>query len=766
MKNTAIVSFAIALALMPVFAGASAGMNFILDTSEAKLCSCGTVQVTGTLESDVSGVYRIQSDSKWVTVAPDTVSLAAGESVPVYVYITPDCVSPPKDYNIQVSAKSDAGLSASQQITTTILPCHNVALDVSPLTGSACLGESAHFDVNVTNNGKTSEDFAISTTAGTLQTEKITLERGQTKTIGLDIPANDTKTDVTVSAQSASTYASDSKTITLNGMGCYSAGLTLEPEAKSACLNDAANYSVTLKNTGVREDSYQIDSSRGTLSSKYLTLAPGEAKQITLSAASDKEGNYSFDITAISGHAKAEARGTFTAVQCRGVKASIAPTEETVCKGFPVNYSVQIKNSGTLDDIYSLASDTGRLEKENISVRKGESSEVSLAIPEDALQENNTINIKAVSLGDAGISATAKSLLYVQNCYNVSSSAAAPEEKICAGKTAVFGIDIQNTGKLADDYTIDTNLGGLSEKYVTLAPQEKALISAIIPTELNDSGKKQVTLTISSKNSNAMQNLSLDIEPAKDCYGFSVLAKKDTLFTNDSTGQLFEATVLNSGRESANFTDELQGPDWAYISPRKFTLGSGQNATIYLYAAPSFGTKDDAYLMEINVNNTAGFSQKEFVQLVLGNATPLDMSKFKAAAATGRAAKTSAKKPLYIILLGIVVIGLIIFGPRLFSKKEEIPEKREVEIRPEIPQEIIGADKIAIVATEKESETEEAKESEGIKEQESPEKEKAEETKEAAPEEAAEPKVEEKPPKKQAKKKAGKKELQDILDNV
>ncbi len=679
MKNAAIISFAIALALMPVFAGASAGMGFVLDTSEAKLCSCGTVQVTGTLESDVKGVYTIHSDSKWVTVAPDTVSLGAGESVPVYVYITPDCTSPPKDYALDINAKSDAGLSASQQITTTILQCHNVALNVYPSVGSACLGEPAHFTVNVTNNGKASEDFTISTTSGTLQTEKITLERGQTKTIKLDIPVNDTKSEVTVSVQSASTYAGNSKTLVLNGIGCYSAGLALAPESKSVCLKDTANYSVMLKNTGVREDSYQIDSSMGALSSRYLTLVPGEEKQVMLSASSDREGNYSFDITATSGRAKATTRGTFTAIQCRNVEASIAPREETVCKGFGVNYSVEIKNSGMLDDTYSLASDIGRLEKENISVKKGESSKASLIIPGNVLLENNTVNIKAVSLGDSAISATAKSLLYTENCYNVSSLAAVPEDRICAGKTAIFDIEIQNAGKLADDYAIDTSFGGISKKYITLAPQEKETVWVAIPTELNDSGKKEVIISISSKNSNAMQNLSLQIEPAKDCYGFSVLAKNDTLFTNDSIGRLFEITLQNAGRESTNFTAELDGPDWAYISPMKFTVRSGENTTIYVYAAPSFGTKDDAYLMEIKVNN-AMLLQREFVQLVLGNATPFDMSKFKAAPVTGQVTETSAKKPLYIILLGIIVIALIIFGPRLFSKKEDEERVRKDDV--------------------------------------------------------------------------------------
>ncbi|MBU4246468.1 MAG: hypothetical protein KKE71_05475, partial [Nanoarchaeota archaeon] len=220
---------------------------------------------------------------------------------------------------------------------------------------------------------------------------------------------------------------------------------------------------------------------------------------------------------------------------------------------------------------------------------------------------------------------------------------------------------------------------------------------------------------------------------------------KDIQFTNDSIGKLFEININNTGKGSTNFNAKLEAPLWAYISPKEFVLQKGKNATIYVYAAPSYGTKDDAYLMKITIKNDAGFSKNEFVQLVLGNATPLDLSKLRGAP-TGAVVKTTASpKSLYVIVLGIIVIAIIIFGPRLFGKKKE---EEEAEMKPEFPEDIIGADKTVTMEISEE---------------------KIEEEKEVPEEEKDNEKTvkKKKPvPAKKVKKKASKKEFQDIVDNV
>ncbi len=756
MKSAAWISFAVVLALMPVYASASAGVDLLLDTNEAKLCSCSTEQITGTLRSDVAGTYTIKSNSKWATIAPDAVTLEAGESREVYVYITPDCISMPNEYPIEITAESSAGIKSSKEIVTTILPCHNVALTIIPSKAGACLDEVAHFAINVTNNGKASEDFIISATDGVLEVEKITLEGGETKSVGLDVTAKGTKKEVTITAKSASTYASDSRTVEVNGINCYSSSLAIMPEEKSACLYDIANYTLTLKNTGTRPDIFRLNSSFGMLSENEMSINAGESKTVYLTAASDVVGDYPFDITAISQRSRADAKGLFTAVQCRGVEAEIAPGEQTVCKGFPVNYSIDIENTGSLDDTYTLTSGIGVLEKENVSVPEKSVATVMLSIPAGELEDRNFINIKATSVGDTKITALGSTTLYTENCYIVNSSADLPKNKICAGKTAVFGIELTNAGKLADEYSITATSGNLSKSNVSLEAGEKTGISLSVPTEINDSGKLEIFVEATSKNTNTTQKLFLEIEPAEDCYGFRVIAKKDTLTANGSAGNLFEINIANTGRDAGNYSAKIDGPVWSYVSPRSFMILSGRNVSIYVYAAPAFGTKDGAYLMKIDVtNNDAGLTKTEYVQLVVGNATPLDMSKFKTI--TGNITETASSKPLYIIALGIIAIAIIIFGPGLFSKKDGSENKPE------------KAPEIMAVEEELEGETDIKKAEDimsEIKEKTKDELSAIEKVPEAVEEkdEPAEKKAEKKPAKKRGR--PAKKDLRDILDNV
>lgn len=759
MKNAAWISFAVVLALMPVYASASAGVDLLLDTNQAKLCSGSTAQITGTLTSDAAGTYAIKAGSKWATIAPDVVTLGAGERKEVYVYITPDFVSAPNDYSIEITAESGAGIKNSKEIITTILPCHNIALNAIPSKAGACLDEVAHFSINLTNNGKFFEDFIILATDGILEAGKITLEAGETKTVGLDVPAKDTKKEVAITAKSTSTYASESKTVEVNGINCYSSNLAIAPEEKSACLYDGANYTLTLKNTGTRPDIFRLNSTFGTLSQKEISINAGESKTISLAVASDVVGDYDFDITAISQRSRADAKGLFTAVQCRGVEAKIAPGEQTICKGFPVNYSIDVENTGSVDDVYLITSGLGAFQKENVSVPKKSSAKVLLSIPADTLEDKNFINIKATSVGDSKITALGSAALYTENCYIVDSSADLAENKICAGKTAVFGIELTNAGKLADEYEITATSGNLSKSNVSLAAGEKTGISLGVPTEINDSGKLEIIVEARSKNTNTTQKLSLEIEPAEDCYGFKVVAKTDTLVANGSAGNLFEINIANNGRDAGNYSANLDGPVWSYLSPRSFMVMNGKNVSIYVYAAPAFGTKDGAYLMKIDVtNNDIGLTKTEHIQLVVGNATPLDLGGFNSI--SGKITESATSKPLYVIALGIIAIALIIFGPGLFSKKDESKGSNEKE--PEIAAVEEGLKGEAAMKKAEDIMSEIKELSKSAKEELSA----IEKTPEAV-EEKSEP-AEDKKTKKPAKKRGrpSKKELSDILDNV
>jgi hypothetical protein len=206
--------------------------------------------------------------------------------------------------------------------------------------------------------------------------------------------------------------------------------LSLTPGSGGA----ATIYTARITNSGVASDTFDV-SALGplgpavTLAPPVVTLAPGEAQDVSATLSGTDylpPGTSTFDVQAISRNLPAaRARGSAQVIlgASKGVTLAGMPAAITA-PSLPANasFGVRIANSGNVEDAYSLAiiGTTGAIDASlHDAAGNGVSTVAPIRLPGNASAqfrvdaalaaggESGTVTLRAVSQGDAAISATA-----------------------------------------------------------------------------------------------------------------------------------------------------------------------------------------------------------------------------------------------------------------------------------------------------------------------------------------------------------------------
>lgn len=702
MKKTALVSALFFAIIAIIFAahGASAATYFELSTNEAKMCPCSTVQIVGSIKSDVSETYSLKANSDWATIAPDKITLNAGESSAIYTYLTSDCSAAPGKYDIEITAKTEAGTKKQQTVSATILPCHVISVEPDSDKKSACIEDSVKFNITVRNGGKNNESLKLSATKGALSENSIDIERGQSKNVILTVPIDAQESKINVTAQSDSSYAGGKIALSAYGYSCRSASMEIEPLSAETCSAEgSAKYSVKITNSGSKNETFSLTSSFGALSENTVSLPANAKKEILLLVSPKEAKNYNITVKAVSSNIALEKTAALNSVQCRSVSAAIIPAEKSACINQNATYSVRVSNTGKLNDTYVLTASMGALEKKALEIPAGQSQSVLLTISAENMGKGDyPFNVIAESSASRQINSIASAKFSAEDCV-LSSIASEPENiPLCPGKEARFKILVENTGKAPLNYTLKSDYGAFDEAALSVGVSGKKSATLAVGTSPQDSGKKNITVYAQANGKTFSKTVGLEFISPEKCYGFAIAPVESTLYANDTKGKLFTIVIKNEGSESAVFNASIDGPSWAYIDPKAIEIAGGKAKETYIYAAAPYGTRDDDYIIRADVKSSSGRVKSTYVQLVVGNATPADLSRLRADADSGgsgpamptaQAAKTWTTKTIAILIGGIILIALVIFGPEIFGrkKKERVGEtSASGEPKEEIPE--------------------------------------------------------------------------------
>lgn len=612
--TTTLIILMVMLMIVPEALATDESTNLNLETNDLKVGPCVATMIKGTIENtgENKDTYILDSNSNWITIAPNKVTLDSGESEIIRFFITPSCYAEPGEYTIDITAESDNSKD-TETITVDVLRIHSVTIDTIT-TKTECIGDKLTFDIDISNIGKTEETFKITTTTGITEKDEVTIGSGETKTVTLDIIVTAEKKTIEFNVKSTTSYAQDSKTLQIIGANCYSEEVSITPISKTMCIKESSDFTLSIKNTGTKEDTYSITTDFGELSANELTIDAGTEKKVKLRVTPEDMGEHKANIEVRSAHFKETLSVNVHAQNCKGIAVITIPKENSACKGEIAEYMITVKNIGKTEDTIELSSTMGELSENTITIEAGNTKDLLLSIQTKNLDyETYPITVTA----ESEIKDTSKSILTVENCYSATLNAEPNTETVCPGRYALFTLTIENTGKNNDTYTIEASEGTLTENTIEIDTLETKNVELRVRTDSED---KSVTINIFSENTHATKTVNLSTKDEETCFGFTVNTNPQEIEAQEYKGYLYTITVKNTGEFASNFTiSSVGGPEWIFIEPKSSEIEPDSENEYYAYISPPYGTESGTYNVDLEIKRNDETTKTVNLKLILGN---------------------------------------------------------------------------------------------------------------------------------------------------
>jgi len=613
-KIITLYTIMILLMIMPQALATDYSVSLDMDTNFIRLgpCSGGTM-IKAIIENtgEQADTYTISPQNNWIITAPQKVTLNSGESKSIAIFMTPPCDIEPMEYTKEITVESDNSKD-TETITIDVLRVHSVEIDTTT-TRTSCIGDTETFDIYISNMGLTTETYSITSTSGTLEKNEITIENGETKKIILTVPVTTEKQTTDISVTSTTSYAADRETLQILAMSCYSQEASITPESKTMCIKESSDFTITVKNTGTKEDTYTVTTDFGELSSQTLIVDAQSEAKVKLTVSPQDMGQYTANIEVASAYETNKFQVTINAQSCKGIAVITIPKEKTVCKGENAQYSVTLKNIGKTEDTLALSTTMGELSEPEITIKAGDTAEVLLTIPTDDL----TYDTYAVEVtAESDIQDSSESILIVENCYSGILSVEPQIMTVCPKRDATFTITLENTGKNKDTYTLETSDGILEKDTVELESQKTEDIQLTVPANTEE---KEVIINMFSEQVQETKTVTVLLKDQEKCYGFTVNVNPQIIEANEYKGYLYTITVKNTGEYASNFSiSTVGGPEWTYIDPKTQNIETGSEDQFFIYVSPPYGTEVGTYNIDIEVKRDNVSAKTATLKLLLG----------------------------------------------------------------------------------------------------------------------------------------------------
>ncbi|MFB6190468.1 MAG: hypothetical protein ABEJ91_02755 [Candidatus Nanohaloarchaea archaeon] len=443
-------------------------------STEANSFTSYEVEVENT--GPVKDFYTLSSSSSEVRIAPREVELEPGQTETVNVWYNPSQDREAGTYSFSVTATSRAtDKRYSVEGIVEVIRDHKVNVAVSDSERTACLGEKVTYEVEVTNNGMQKEEFALSTDFGKLSRSSVTLEDGETQTVKLTASAErPVERTFNVVAASKTSYAQSVSNLNFESVVCYSSDVSVTPGQQDVAAMTPAEYEVTVRNTGTKQDTFTISTTRGELDDTELTVDGKSTESTTLTYTPEKLGKRSIRITA-KGESQAAAQIVANVYNGMDQEVAFESDSRSACEKANATYSVQVKNTGEAPESYRLSTTRGELSETRIELEPGQSKEVALEVSSSTHRVGKTYNVRvtatATTFGKPKRVATSK--FTASNCWDLEMNVVPRVASAGENRSVVYEVRLRNTGTKENTYTISQD----GPSWISIKPEEITVAS-------------------------------------------------------------------------------------------------------------------------------------------------------------------------------------------------------------------------------------------------------------------------------------------------
>ncbi len=540
-----------------------------------------TLRVTNTGNTNDTIRLRTSGDAN-ATLSQLSVTLGAGASRNVTLTVSDNKLQRSGDYNVKVTATSQADNSETAEVTTTttVLPVYGVQLagvgSLTKQTTDASTGVT--YTLRVTNSGNTNDTVRLAVSGdatATISPSSISLNQGASRTVTLRVSgaalakAGAYNVKVTATSQGDSDQTAESTTtttilpvydITLTGVG----ELTQETEDAS----DGILYAITITNNGNTDDKVNLTTSgdvAATLSSTEVSIAYGASETIALAISGDVlafAGDYEVRVSASSqgdSDQTAEILTTTTILPVYDIALEGVGelTTETADASEGVSWTIKVTNNGNTDDVIDLttAGTDATLGQTSVSLASGASTEVMLAISGDvlALAGDYEVRVSASSQGDSDQTAEILTTTTILPVYDIALEGVGEltTETADASEGVSWTIKVTNNGNTDDviDLATEGTDATLGQTSVSLASGASADVTLTISGDvLGTAGTYEVKVTAVSQGDDSKTASVATTTTVLPVYGVTLASDTRTGATMDMVaGVAYTLTVTNTG---------------------------------------------------------------------------------------------------------------------------------------------------------------------------------------------------------------------------
>jgi hypothetical protein len=467
--------FTTAALLITVFAGlaaaSTADMTIFPKESSTKINSFTSYEVNIENVGPTKDVYDLSSNSpREVSIAPQQVELGPNQEKKVNVWYNPDTNKEEGTYSFDVTATSQAsGDKYSVEGTVNVIADHQVNLQVSETSKTGCLGQQVTYNVEVTNTGLQKEEFELSTGYGELSRNRLTLEDGETQNVTLTASADEVvEENFNIVAASTTSYAQDIQNINFDTEVCYASDISLTPEQKDVAAFTETDYTVTVRNTGTKADTFTLSSNIGELEDTQLDIDGKSSEETTLTVRPETLETQEIQVTAESTVTSTDS-ATLNVQNGMNMALTAQNKAFTACEDEEGSIAFKVENTGVATEMYDLEVNTGELTEEELQLEPDETEVVSTEINTSNLDfgtHDVTLTAAAQTFGQP--TKTSTSTLTVENCWDLSMNVVPNVASAGENRSTIYEIQLNNTGTRENTYELSHE----GPEWVSVKPQE------------------------------------------------------------------------------------------------------------------------------------------------------------------------------------------------------------------------------------------------------------------------------------------------------
>ena len=276
---------------------ASVNALTITGDTDLDMCQCETVRTTLEVCADTTGTYNINlngNGARWVSIAPETLSINAGQCKEVFAFITPECYATAGTFPVELNVSGPE--SATETMNIDVRQCHTFDYVVDPVSNISKPCENNAFNVYVKNTGKFADEFVllqsgIEDSWVTYPRESFVLSAGEefNQVLNLNSVCNADAGSYAFELELSNTKTNASETKNLLQEIIFFTPIVHDlPQNISTCEEEDKTITFAMTNVSDRNDEYTIDLLAPefiSIDKNKIYLAPGQTETLALSIA-------------------------------------------------------------------------------------------------------------------------------------------------------------------------------------------------------------------------------------------------------------------------------------------------------------------------------------------------------------------------------------------------------------------------------------------------------------------------------------------------